>query len=274
MFCKNCGTKIRENGGFCQNCSKATPATPNKISSTNIDVNPLDTKPIVTCGNCDYSGPGEPARSIAGQILAWICFPWVTIIYYAVTHKYRCPKCKSTSLTIKSNEGVTTKQKGGTNKTFKIVAWVLIGVAVIGVFATLLLLQLGVARERARDAKRIADVNQVRTAIELYFDDNGQYPQVTTYDALSSLLTPKYISSLPEDPLNLNPHIYSYAYSGETKYQVSAVLEQWAQGLGSDADIDSIAGGWTGETVDGSKDSQTDCTTPSTTTCIYDQGQN
>ena len=52
----------------------------------------------------------------------------------------------------------------------------LVVIAIIGILATLLLLQLGVARSTAKDAKRIADINQVRTALELYFDDNGQYP--------------------------------------------------------------------------------------------------
>ncbi len=150
----------------------------------------------------------------------------------------------------------------------------LVVIAIIGVLATLLLLQLGVARQRARDAKRIADVNQVRTAVELYFDDNGQYPQVATYAGLASLLAPKYLVLLPLDALNLSPFVYNYAYNGNTKYQISATLEQWAQALNSDADINSTAGGWTGQTVDGSKDSKTDCATPSTTACIYDQGQN
>ena len=150
----------------------------------------------------------------------------------------------------------------------------LVVIAIIGVLATLLLLQLGVARQRARDAKRIADVNQVRTAIELYFDDNGQYPQVATYSALGSLLAPKYLVLLPQDSLNLSPFVYNYAYNGNTKYQMWATLEQWAQALGSDADINSTSGGWTGQTVDGSKDAKSDCVTPSTTACIYDQGQN
>ena len=54
----------------------------------------------------------------------------------------------------------------------------LVVIAIIGILATLLLLQLGVARQRARDAKRIVDISQVRTAAELSFDDSGQYPQV------------------------------------------------------------------------------------------------
>lgn len=149
----------------------------------------------------------------------------------------------------------------------------LVVIAIIGVLATLLLLQLGVARQRARDAKRIADVNQTRTAVELYFDDNGQYPQVTTFAGLSALVVPKYLTLLPVDPLNVSPHVYGYAYNGNTHYQIWAVLETWAQALNSDADINSTLGGWTGQTVDGSKDSKTDCITPSTTACIYDQGQ-
>jgi len=150
----------------------------------------------------------------------------------------------------------------------------LVVIAIIGVLATLLLLQLGVARQRARDAKRVADVNQVRTATELYFDDNGQYPQVATYAALGTLLVPKYLTLLPTDSLNVSPHIYNYAYNSNTKFQLWAVLEQWAQALGSDADINSTAGGWTGQTTNGAADAKTDCATPSLTACVYDQGQN
>ena len=165
-----------------------------------------------------------------------------------------------------------TKKSFRLSKGFTLVE-LLVVIAIIGVLATMLLLQLGVARQRARDAKRIADVNQVRTAVELYFDDNGMYPQVATYAGLASLLAPKYLVLLPLDSLNVSPHVYSYAYNGNTKYQISAVLEQWAQALGSDADINSTGGGWTGQTVNGAADAKTDCATPSTTACVYDQGQ-
>ena len=97
----------------------------------------------------------------------------------------------------------------------------LVVIAIIGILASMLLLQLGVARQRARDAKRIADTNQVRTALELYFDDNGFYPQIATHAGLTAL-TPKYLTLLPVDPLNVSPNLYGYAYNGNVKFHLWA----------------------------------------------------
>ncbi len=144
----------------------------------------------------------------------------------------------------------------------------LVVIAIIGILATLLLLQLGVARQRARDAKRIVDINQVRTATELYFDDNGQYPQITTFAALGVLYVPKYLTQMPVDPLNTGNYSYNYAFNGQTKFQLWAELEQFAQALKSDADINST--GWSGQIVNGALET---CT-PNAIDCVYDQGQN
>lgn len=148
----------------------------------------------------------------------------------------------------------------------------LVVIAIIGILATLLLLQLGVARQRARDAKRIADVSQVRTASELYFDDSGTYPQVATYAGLSALLVPKYMTQLPLDPLNVGDYQYGYAYNGLTRYHVWAELEQSAGALRSDADINSSVG-WTGQGRDGADANGVNCTNVGIN-CVYDQGQN
>src|SRR5438093_300144 len=75
----------------------------------------------------------------------------------------------------------------------------LVVIAIIGVLATLILLQLGIARGRARDAKRIADMSQVRTALELYYDDNkGHFPAQTD---MTILETGGYLTKVPSDPL-------------------------------------------------------------------------
>lgn len=147
----------------------------------------------------------------------------------------------------------------------------LVVIAIIGILATLLLLQLGVARQRARDAKRIVDISQVRTAVELSFDDNGWYPAIATYTGLGAIMVPKYLTQLPTDPLNTGNYSYNYAYSGLTKYHLWAELEQSAAALKSDADIDST--GWTGQTKNGADASGANCTTAAVD-CIYDQGQN
>ena len=167
----------------------------------------------------------------------------------------------------------------------------LVVIAIIGVLATLLLLQLNVARQRARDAKRIADINQVRTAVELYFDDNGTYPVVGTYAGLANLPTagstfkPKYLTQLPIDPLNTGVNTYNYGYGPLTngnayKYQLWANLESYAQALKSDADIDAPGQtGWTGQFINGASatqggiDGNEVCNNPAVAICVYDQGQ-
>lgn len=52
----------------------------------------------------------------------------------------------------------------------------LVVIAIIGILATLAVVALQQARSRARDSKRVADVKQLQTALELFFNENGRYP--------------------------------------------------------------------------------------------------
>lgn len=141
----------------------------------------------------------------------------------------------------------------------------LVVIAIIGVLATLVLLQLGQARSRSRDTKRIADINQLRSAAELYFEDNGgQYPPDLTVDLTD------YIVRVPCDPLRgcADPNNYGYAVSATGRsFMVYAYLENSAAGaLNGDADIDGP-----GSVIGGGEDGSVE-TCSAVDDCIYDLG--
>lgn len=56
----------------------------------------------------------------------------------------------------------------------------LIVIVVIGILAALVLNAFGNIQERARDTERRSDINSIHTQLELYFADNGDYPNSTT----------------------------------------------------------------------------------------------
>ncbi len=71
----------------------------------------------------------------------------------------------------------------------------LVVIAIIGLLSTLAVVALTSARAKARDAKRISDVKQVQTALELYYaDKGGDYPP--TQAALGEPTTAAVLCSL------------------------------------------------------------------------------
>lgn len=126
----------------------------------------------------------------------------------------------------------------------------LVVVAIIGVLASIVLSSLNAARSKARDAKRITELKQIQTALELYYNDHGAYPNIfcesvfiSSYPYWNSCwatLLSGYISSMPIDPINListynwysyipntNPHGCSQLTPGDApgKYVLTARLE-------------------------------------------------
>ena len=72
----------------------------------------------------------------------------------------------------------------------------LVVIAIIGLLATLSVLALNNARAKSRDAKRVADIKQMQTALELYFNDKQSYPtssemvsSISSYDPTSGTST-------------------------------------------------------------------------------------
>jgi prepilin-type N-terminal cleavage/methylation domain-containing protein len=56
----------------------------------------------------------------------------------------------------------------------------LVVIAIIGLLSTLSIIALNNARMKARDAVRVAAIKQIQTALELYYNDSGAYPQTTS----------------------------------------------------------------------------------------------
>lgn len=56
----------------------------------------------------------------------------------------------------------------------------LVVIAIIGLLASVVLVSLNSARQKSRDAKRVADMRQVASALELYFNDCQGYPVTTS----------------------------------------------------------------------------------------------
>ncbi len=117
----------------------------------------------------------------------------------------------------------------------------LVVIAIIGLLSTLAVVALGSARQKARDSKRLADLKQVQTALELYYTDQTSYPSgnaltlgtgnaaclsATGWEA-TGCANP-YMAQVPADPLSTQSYAYTAASSS---YTITATLEGTVNGL-------------------------------------------
>jgi prepilin-type N-terminal cleavage/methylation domain-containing protein len=111
----------------------------------------------------------------------------------------------------------------------------LVVIAIIGLLATLSVLALNNARAKSRDAKRVADVKQIMTALELYFNDKQSYPPATMvlptstlgiYSTTSSNTSTymQVIPAPPTPPTTMNQYSYSVNAAGDS-YTIMYYLE-------------------------------------------------
>ncbi|MCX6793054.1 MAG: prepilin-type N-terminal cleavage/methylation domain-containing protein [Candidatus Falkowbacteria bacterium] len=108
----------------------------------------------------------------------------------------------------------------------------LVVIAIIGVLSTMVIVALGNARSKSRDAKRVADIKQISTALELYYADNNSYPTIITLG--NSLVSPDgtktYMAKIPSNPTPRNDGScgagdYSYSIdSNNSFFSVSVCL--------------------------------------------------
>jgi type II secretion system protein G len=116
----------------------------------------------------------------------------------------------------------------------------LIVIAIIGLLSTIITVAMGNARLKARDAKRMSDLKQIQTALELYYTDQNAYPAGSSaalgagnYACLNASgfqatgCASAFMATVPVDPSNSN---YVYTAASST-YTVTANLEGTVNGL-------------------------------------------
>lgn len=116
----------------------------------------------------------------------------------------------------------------------------LVVIALLGVISAVSLSILNPATylKKSRDSRRKADMQQIRSALELYRSDYGHYPRSDNWvnstqgnDWIKDLdpakpVVPNYIKSVPKDPTNTGSwpwgNGYTYAYQSAAACGISA----------------------------------------------------
>lgn len=123
----------------------------------------------------------------------------------------------------------------------------LVVITVIGILASLIIVNFSSTRERARDAKRKSDLRSLKTALRIYYNDMQQYPNASggafqgcgsngtstcTWGGEFTAGTTTYMREIPTDPLNTGQFVYTYAQtSSGDGFTITTYLEN-----GSDPD--------------------------------------
>lgn len=126
----------------------------------------------------------------------------------------------------------------------------IIVVAIIGFLAVLAIVVLTSATQRSRDSKRVADINSMKKALDIYNGEVGSFPDISsTTDWITGFGAEleEYISPFPVDPEHSDGSVYVYLVNGgHDEYYLKAILENSGhQALTQD--IDGIVGdpnGW------------------------------
>lgn len=88
----------------------------------------------------------------------------------------------------------------------------LVVVAIIALLSSVALIGFLSARQKARDAKRLGDMTQMNTALELYYSTNKGYPSSPTLGVPGGI-SPGFASTLPVAPLPADGSCGSMTFS-------------------------------------------------------------
>ena len=117
-----------------------------------------------------------------------------------------------------------------TKKGFTLIE-LLVVISIIGILMAISLFGMQGARESSRDARRKADLEMIRSGLEIYKSDCDIYPAVLGSSLVGSgspascAAANTYVSAVPADPLD-PARSYRYARISNTVYELCASLEQ------------------------------------------------
>ena len=157
---------------------------------------------------------------------------------YASIYVYRRGLCTESAITMKKNNGFTLIE-------------ILVAATIISVLSVIGATSYISINKRSRDAKRKSDLEQVRSALEMWRTDKVSYPGTTSWQTISSALgalKPDYVPALPTDPLSTQNYyyrtigavapFYSYCICANLENQVGTVSTCGA-GVTLPGDVDS-----------------------------------
>jgi type II secretion system protein G len=137
----------------------------------------------------------------------------------------------------------------------------LVVIAIIGILASVILASLNTARSKARDSKRISDLQELQKALEMYYFDYGTYPGATGHYKSSaacaygggsaqdwstifdSSFTSTYLPSLPVDPTGgstSSSYCYGYSTFAKTPPSTSNTIYNCVAKDGTVVDVDGV----------------------------------
>ncbi len=99
---------------------------------------------------------------------------------------------------------------------------IIVVIAIIGFIVATAMYAFNYSRARARDAKRMADIQTIKKAIELFYDENDRFPD-NANDGISDsgeffgvgngidIKLGPFLQNVPQDPRH-DGNIYFYAY--------------------------------------------------------------
>lgn len=103
----------------------------------------------------------------------------------------------------------------------------LVVISIIGVLTAVLVMNLVGARERSRDSQKIQDLNSIKSALRMYYNDNQVYPSpgvVNCTNCLNTAIGDSYLPGLKNSSVG-----YSYsAGSDGNSFVIKTTLESSA----------------------------------------------